>query len=150
MIRQTVNTRPEFASRARHAFVDGEPLAVGKDQIEAVVISTHLSKMIETLLGGICRHQNRRDELAAAGGPLTALFGIAVVRERRKAAGARNAQPRPPGLQILAPQYRGLRSPPLRRSGRARMHLIAVGRDYTRVLRISAPRDQYQAHRNSL
>src|ERR1700674_5171418 len=150
MIRQTVNARSEFASRAQHAFVDGEPLAVGEDQIEAVVISTHLSKIVETFLRGICRHQNRRDERAAAGCTLTALFGIAVVRERRKAAGARDAQPRPPGLEILARQYCGLRSPPLRRSGRARMHLVAVGRDYTRVLRISAPRDQYQAHRNSL
>src|SRR6202030_3156771 len=119
MIRQPVDTRSKFASAAQHAFVYGEPLAVGENQIESVVISAHLSKIIEALPGGICRHQNRRDERAAAGCPLTALFGIAVVRERRKAAGARNAKPRPAGLEILARQNCGLRPPPLRRSGRA-------------------------------
>src|ERR1700675_4438105 len=116
MIRQTVNTRSKFASRAQHAFVDGEPLAVREEQIKAVVISTHLSKIVETFLRGICRHQNRRDERAAAGCPLTALLGIALVRGRREAPSARTPKPRPPGLEIRARQYYRLRSPPLGRS----------------------------------
>src|SRR5260370_1579852 len=68
MIGETINPRREDAADAGDAFMDGQALSVGKNQVESIVCGTHPMEAGQIVLGGAERLESVGDQPAAAPG----------------------------------------------------------------------------------
>jgi len=96
---------------------------------------------------GLRSLERRQHEQPARSGMRIALVRSPHVRDHRKSTAPIDAEPGPAGFLVAPCQQRNRLAPPGGRSGTASVELIPVGRDDQRILRVSLPREQDQAHR---
>jgi hypothetical protein len=146
MIGKTINPRREDTAHARDAFMNGQVLTIGKNQIEAVVSGTHLLQAAQVDLGRAARLESVGDQPAAARYIRPLVLRRPVIRQCREASAAGDPEPRAAGGEIAPGKDLRPIVPPMRGLGGSAVKLIAVRRNQARVLRMPTPDDQNQAH----
>src|ERR1700680_963742 len=102
MIRQPVYAGSEFAAAADCALKYRKPLAVGKNQVEAVVARGYAAQVLQGLRGTGRGLKDGGNQCAAARRVRTPHFPIPVIGQRGEAAGARDPETGPAVLHICS------------------------------------------------
>jgi hypothetical protein len=146
MIGKTINPRREDTAGARDAFMNGQALSVGKNQVESIVSGTNPLKAAQVVQGSALRLESVGDQASAAGYIRPPVLRRPVIRQCGEASGAGDSEPRAARDEIAPREDLRPVVPPMRGLGGAAVKLIAVRCDEARVLRMSTPDDENQAH----